>query len=125
MVKRGGRDIIPVDIWKDNYSILKTEAIEKRYSIKDYINTILESVIKKNAFLEKYAPYLKVDGLRDNTIQLIDENPKKGRRFVDVQVKNHELVCLQDETNNCVHCYFVWAIPEVAKLNLKRPPELR
>jgi hypothetical protein len=123
VIVRGGREIVPVDIWNSSYIILTKEAKEKRYTIKDYINQILELVIKKNEFLERYAPYLSVDGFNDNVIRLVDSNPKYKKTFIEVEVKNHQLFCQAHNKTDCVHCHFVWAIPEVANLNLKKPPE--
>jgi hypothetical protein len=125
VITRGGREIVPVDVWNTSYTVLALEAKEKRYTIKDYINRILELSIKKNKFLEKYAPYLQVDSFTDNRVTLVDSNHKYKKKFVDVEVRNHELVCLAHEMNDCVHCHFVWAIPELANLNLKRPPEIK
>jgi hypothetical protein len=125
MVKRGGKMVTPVDIYMENYSILREQASKKRYFIKDYINQILDLAIQKDKFLERYAPFLSVDSFIDDRITLLDSNPSSKFKYIDVKVRDHELICEQDETTDCVHCHFVWAIPEIAKLNLKKPPEIK
>jgi hypothetical protein len=125
MVKRGGKIVTPVDIYMENYQVLKEQARHQRYYIKEYINRILELAIQKDKFLERYAPYLSVDSFIDDRITLLDSNPQTKFKYIDVKVRDHELICEQDEKTDCVHCHFVWAIPQVAKLNLKKPPEIK
>jgi len=121
VVRRSG--VVTVDIFKTNYNILKDKAEVKRYSIKEYINKILELAIQKDKFLERYAPFLSVNNFIDDRVTLIDRNPKTKWKYIDVKVRDHQLICEPEEKTDCIHCHFVWAIPEVAKLNLKKPPE--
>ena len=116
-------NVVTVDILKPNYNILRDKAKVQRYSVKEYINKILESTIQKERFLERYAPYLSVLHFIYDRVTLEDKNPKAKVRFIDVKVRDHELICEKDERTDCIHCHFVWAIPEIAKLNLKKPPE--
>src|SRR5215510_5151438 len=58
MVKRGGKQVITVEIFKATYDIMKANAEKKRWNTKDYINTVLLESIERNEFLQSYAPSL-------------------------------------------------------------------
>jgi len=113
--------VVTVDIFKPNYEILKVKAQEKRYSVKEYVNDVLASVIQKEKFLERYAPFLSVINFIDDRVTLHDGNPKSKYKYIDVKVRNSQLICEAEEKTDCIHCFYVWARPEVAKLNLKKP----
>jgi hypothetical protein len=104
---------------------LKDKAKLNRYTAKEYINTVLDMVIQKDKFLEKYAPYLSVINFIDDRVTLYDANPKTKSKYIDVKVRDYELICEQHEKTDCIHCHFVWAIPEIVKLNIKKPPDPR
>jgi hypothetical protein len=40
MVKRGGKEVITVEIFKETYDTMKAIATKKRWSTKDYIHSI-------------------------------------------------------------------------------------
>jgi hypothetical protein len=58
MVKRGGKEVITVEIFKETYEAMKVIANKKRWSTKDYINTALVEAIERDKFLQSYAPSL-------------------------------------------------------------------
>jgi hypothetical protein len=40
MVKRGGKEVITVEVFKETYDAMKAIATKKHWSTKDYINTV-------------------------------------------------------------------------------------
>jgi hypothetical protein len=113
MVKRGGKDIVTVDVYRENYIALKAKATKERYDMKEYINHILKSYLDKGYLIEEMAPHLNIDSIQDNTITLKDN---KTKNLVDVLYVGGELQCETDKATDCIHTRFVWASPELAKV---------
>jgi hypothetical protein len=111
---------VTVDIDKEVYEEIKQKAVQKRFFVKDYVNSILKMNVEKDKFLERYAPHLSVDEMQEPNVIILKDTERRG--LVDVRVVDSELRCDADESTDCVHAHFVWALPEVAKLNIKRPP---
>lgn len=116
MVKRAGREVVTVEIYKDTYDIMKKTAEENRYETKTYINEILVMNIEKDQFLKKYAPYLEKVGFRDNVLILKDS---KKVEYIEVFLKNDKLYCSADEDKDCMHIHFALAMPELGRLKSK------
>lgn len=112
-VKRGGRSVVTVEIFLENYEKMKKRAIQKRLNIKEYINDFLQVYIEKEEFLARVAPSLSVDSYEGNRITLKDV---KKKILVDVFYVNGELQCESDQTNNCIHTKFIWMIPEISRI---------
>src|SRR3989338_3745875 len=49
----------------------------------------------------------------DDKISIVDS---KKRKIIEVQLKDDDLFCLEDETNNCVHIGFALSLPEIWQL---------
>ncbi|GKS60857.1 hypothetical protein YTPLAS21_03150 [Candidatus Nitrosocosmicus sp.] len=112
-VKRGGRSVVTVEIFLENYEKMKKRAIQKRLNIKEYINDFLQVYLEKEEFLARVAPSLSVDSYEGNRITLKDI---KKKILVDVFYVNGELQCESDQTNNCIHTKFIWMIPEISRI---------
>jgi hypothetical protein len=112
-VKRGGRSVVTVEIFLENYEKMKKRAIQKRLNIKEYINDFLQVYLEKEEFLARVAPSLSVDSYEGNRITLKDV---KKKILVDVFYVNGELQCESDRTNNCIHTKFIWMIPEISRI---------
>ena len=112
-VKRGGRTVVTVEIFLENYEKMKKRAIQKRLNIKEYINDFLQVYLEKEEFLARVAPSLSVDSYEGNRITLKDV---KKKILVDVFYVNGELQCESDQTNNCIHTKFIWMIPEISRI---------
>ncbi|VFJ15202.1 hypothetical protein [Candidatus Nitrosocosmicus franklandus] len=112
-VKRGGRSVVTVEIFLENYEKLKKRAIQKRLNIKEYVNDFLKVYIEKEEFLSRVAPSLSVDSYEGNRITLKDV---KKKVLVDVFYVNGELQCEADQSNNCIHTKFIWMIPEISRI---------
>lgn len=120
MVKRGGREVITVDIYQETYNLLKAEAKKQRYPVVKYINDMLAMNVEKDQFLREYAPGWEVRRpMEEDRITFINA---KTREFAEVFVRDGELRCSLDESTDCIHTHYAWALPEVARLNIKRPP---
>lgn len=112
-VKRGGRSVVTVEIFLENYEKMKKRATQKRLNIKEYINDFLQVYLEKEEFLARVAPSLSVDSYEGNRITLKDV---KKKILVDVFYVNGELQCESDQTNNCIHTKFIWMIPEISRI---------
>jgi len=112
-VKRGGRSVVTVEIFVENYEKMKQRAIRKRLNIKEYVNEFLQGYLEKEEFLARVAPSLSVDSYQGNRITLKDV---KKKILVDVFYVNGELQCETDQSNNCIHTKFIWMIPEISKI---------
>src|ERR671910_537054 len=55
MVKRGGKEVITVEIFKETYDTMKAIATKKHWGTKDYINNVLLEAIERDKFLYSYA----------------------------------------------------------------------
>lgn len=50
----------------------------------------------------------------DDNILILKDARKQGK-FVEVQIRNKKVKCLDDDSFDCIHCGFALALPEVRK----------
>jgi len=98
------------------------EDLQKKPSKTDpkligFVNDLLSDVIDKDEFLKCYAPFLSVIDIIDNIIYLKDA---KLKHSIEIYLKNNQLFCEYDKGFNCKHIHYAFAIPEIARLDLKR-----
>jgi len=81
------------------------------------------SFIAESALMElerrqliREAAFISLIGFHDDMITLKDVKKKK---FVEVQIKNKELICLTDNNKDCIHIGFAFALPEVRRALVK------
>ena len=117
MVKRGGKEVITVEIFKETYNAMKVVAARKRWSAKDYINTVLMEAIERDKFLRSYAPSLSKVGYEDDILFIRDT---KLGKTAEIYLRDRSLYCSVCESNDCVHIHYALALPEVAKLYICR-----
>jgi hypothetical protein len=117
MVKRGGKEVITVEIFKDTYDAMKLIATKKHWSTKDYINSVLIQAIERDKFLQSYAPLLSKVGYEENILFIRDA---KLDKTAEIYLRNTSLYCNVCESKDCVHIHYALALPEVAKLYLHR-----
>jgi hypothetical protein len=117
MVKRGGKEVITVEIFKETYDAMKLIATRKRWSAKDYINTVLMEAIERDKFLHSYAPSLSRVGYQDNILFIRDT---KVGKTAEIFLRDRSLYCNVCESRDCVHIHYALALPEVAMLYLRR-----
>lgn len=118
MVKRGGKDVITVEIFKQTYDMMKANAEKLRWNTKEYINSVLTEAIERDKFLQTYAPNLSKVGYQDNILFIRDA---KAGKTADVFLKDKVLYCGLCSSKDCIHIHYAFALPEVAKMYLKRP----
>lgn len=122
MVKRGGREVITVEIYKENYDALKSIANKKRWNTKDLINSVLADTIERDKFLQSYAPFLSKVAYEDNVLFIKDS---KLGKTAEVYLRDRMLYCSICESKDCTHIHYALALPEVAKLYLTKPASYR
>jgi hypothetical protein len=117
MVKRGGKEVITVEVFKETYDAMKAVATKKHWSTKDYINTVLLEAIERDKFLQSYAPSLSKVGYEDNILFIRDA---KLGKTAEISLRDRCLYCNICDSKDCVHIHYAFALPEVAKLYLHR-----
>jgi hypothetical protein len=117
VVKRGGKEVITVEIFKETYDAMKAIATKKRWSTKDYINTVLLEAIERDKFLQSYAPSLTKVGYEDDILFIRDT---KLGKTAEVYLRDRALYCNVCDSKDCVHIHYAFALPEIAKLYLHR-----
>ena len=122
MVRRGGREVITVEIFKETYDVMKATATKKRWNTKDYINTLLTEAIERDKFLQTYAPFLSKIGFEDNILFVRDS---KLGKTAEVYLRDRTLYCNVCDSKDCLHIHYALALPETAKLYLRKPDPRR
>lgn len=118
MVKRGGKEVVTVEIFKETYDTMKSTAEKMRWNTKEYINTVLAEALERDEFLQTYAPYLSKVGYQDNILFIRDA---KKNKTAEVYLKDRALYCGLCESKDCMHIHYAFVLPEVVKMFLKRP----
>lgn len=95
-------------------------ALDENKKIGSFVNDLLIDVLEKDKFLSVMMPYYSPIGIHDNTLFIKDERNKK---VAEIYLKDHTLYCDLDQTQDCEHIHFAYAIPEVAKLNIPSTKE--
>lgn len=93
----------------------KRNAMDESKRIGSFVNDLLVDVLEKDKFLSVMMPYYSPIGIHDNVLFIRDERNKK---VAEIYLKDHTLYCDLDQTQDCEHIRFAYAIPEVAKLNI-------
>ena len=118
LVRRGGKEVVTVEIFKETYEIMKSVAQKNRWNTKDYINSVLQGAVETDKFLKAYMPFLSKVAYESNTLFIKDS---KTKQIAEVQLRDRMLFCNVCESNDCIHIHYALALPEAAKLYLKRP----
>jgi len=118
MVKRGGKEVITVEIFKETYDVMKATATKRRWNTKDYINTVLVEAIERDKFLQTYAPFLSKIGFEENILFVRDS---KLGKTAEVYLRDRTLYCNVCDSKDCPHIHYALALPETAKLYLRKP----
>ncbi len=78
-----------------------------------FVNDLIWHVIEADELLSQKAPFLSEMGMTEDGVTIRDA---KLDRIVEVKVRNGELVCNLDNSNDCIHVGFAYAIPEVYRI---------
>ena len=102
------KDIITVDIKRENYHVYKMLAETNRFETKSLINQILDKILQKELKIKARYPNLSVSEAADNRITLIEENKlERKRELVDLFYdKDLVLNCHNDKSRTCKHVIF-------------------
>lgn len=117
MVRRGGKEVVTVEIFKETYDVMKANAEKKRWNTKDYINIVLMEAIERDHFLLSYAPSLSKIGYEDNILFIRDARKNKT---AEIYLRDRGLYCNVCDEKDCVHIHYALALPETAKLFLRK-----
>ena len=82
-------------------------------SITVYATEVLASYMEADEKLSRYAPFIEVIGLEGNAAILKDN---KLGRIVEVYLHKEELMCIQDQSKDCVHVTFCQALPQLRRV---------
>ena len=74
------------------YPLIKAEAEAQRYSVKEYINKILEQHLEKQEFLSKVVPDLSLDSLDYEINKVVIKDSRLGRLH-NVYFRNFQMEC--------------------------------
>ena len=91
---------------------MRHKAKAKSESYDSFVNEFIWYHIEEQDVLRRYGPFLTWMGVYDNIFSVYDN---KLRKTVEIQVVDKELHCREDDTTNCVHIGFCYAVPEVYK----------
>ncbi len=86
-------------------------------SFSKFVNDLILEHIEADENLSLQAPFMQKIGMQDNSIMIKDN---KLGRIAEVQVKGKDLVCMLDESKDCVHVGFAYAIPDVYRVMSER-----
>jgi hypothetical protein len=92
------------------YEELQREAEEKHFTMKDYVEIILDRHSKRNQMINRIWPELQIAGVDENIILVVNVIDKK---FFNVRLHDKYLFCEQDKSTGCNHTAFVWMQAEV------------
>jgi hypothetical protein len=118
LVKRGGKEVVTVEIFKETYEVMKSVAEKKRWNTKEYINSVLKEAIDREKFLQAYAPFLLRVGYEGNVLFIKDS---KVGKTAEIFLREQVLYCNLCESKDCIHIHYSLALPEISRLFLKRP----
>jgi hypothetical protein len=98
---------------------LKKRPTQTKEDLGAFVNDLLTDVLDKDDFLRIYAPAISYNNVYDNILYLKDSRIKN--KEIEVYLNKGELWCDHDKSSCCEHIRYAFAIPEVAKLNLRKP----
>ncbi|MXX20693.1 MAG: hypothetical protein F4Y82_02780 [Cenarchaeum sp. SB0665_bin_23] len=114
MPKTGYKSItIPTETYDRFKTYKDTDGIKTEmgaYSLSKYVSYMLEERMMRDKMMAESAPMLKKIGIDDDRILLRD---RKENRIVEVVVQQGKLHCELCDADDCIHCGFCLAMPEV------------
>lgn len=87
------------------YEELQREAEEKHFTMKDYVEIILDRHSKRNQMINRIWPELQIAGVDESIILVVNVIDKK---FFNIGLHDKYLFCEQDKSTGCNHTAFVW-----------------
>lgn len=84
-----------------------------------YANDLLEMILAKYCFLERYMPEFSYVGYRTGALLIKDD---RINEVVEIAVKDGRLWCSKDNSHRCNHVIFSIALSEISKLDVDKQP---
>ena len=97
------------------YPLIKAEAEAQRYSVKEYINKILEQHLEKQEFLSKVVPDLSLDSLDYEINKLVIKDSRLGRLH-NVYFRNFQMECETCRSSDCIHTRYAFTLDDIYRL---------
>ncbi|AFU57260.1 hypothetical protein Ngar_c03420 [Candidatus Nitrososphaera gargensis Ga9.2] len=99
----------------------------KNQKFTAYLDNLLTQYIDYHEKLQQYGPFIEYKDKRDNYVELYDH---RKRQYVNVYINDQEkqLFCEFDNSADCCHVGFCFAIKEVYEILIDhgfRPPKIR
>ena len=95
------------------YEKVKKKAEKESKSVSSYAGEILACYMEAEEKLSRYAPFIELFGFEGNSVILRDH---KINRVVDVYLHEKQLYCAHDESKDCMHISFCFALPQVRRV---------
>lgn len=87
-----------------------------------FANDLVETWLEKDEFIAKRCPHFEFIGIQDNVMYIKDIRGSGKNKTADIYLKDSDLYCALDSTDDCDHIHYALMRPEVAKLqSIKRP----
>lgn len=77
-----------------------------------FISELIDDSLLQRESMRDFAPFQFISAVGDTVV--IKDKIKND--YIELRVHNAKLVCTKDETDNCVHVGFAWALPAVARV---------
>ena len=100
-------------VTEEVYHKVKAKAEHEKRSIASYTSQVLASILEADEKLSHYAPSIEVIGFNGNSVILRDH---KIGRIVEVYLSKKEASCVLDNSDDCIHVSFCYALPQVSKV---------
>jgi hypothetical protein len=97
------------------YPLIKAEAEIQRYSVKEYINKILEQHLEKHEFLSKVVPDLSLDSLDYEINKVVIKDSRLGRLY-NVYFRNFQMECESCGSSDCLHTRYAFTLDDIYRL---------
>ena len=114
MPKPGYKSItIPNDLYDQFRVHISSDDVKNKvgsYSLSKFVSHMLEVRMMKDKAIAHNSLMLRKIGIDGDRVILRD---RKSNRVVEVVIKDHTLYCESCESEECLHCGFCYALPEV------------
>jgi hypothetical protein len=97
------------------YPLIKAEAEAQRYSVKEYINRILEQHLEKQEFISKVVPDLSLDSLDYEINKVVIKDSRLGRLH-NVYFRNFQMECETCRSSDCLHTRYAFTLDDIYRL---------
>lgn len=100
--------------WEDK----KKKLPQTNKTFNGFVNEVLSDFIEKDEFLQRFAPALSLESHSFNVLFIRDS---KRQALAEIYRYDKKIKCALCNKFDCEHVHFALAIPEVAKLGLRKP----